>query len=53
MDDLFEISSPIINTEDVFKASGHLERFNDYMIFDSKTNEFFRIDKYLECYFEK
>ncbi|PIN75356.1 glycine--tRNA ligase [Candidatus Woesearchaeota archaeon CG10_big_fil_rev_8_21_14_0_10_37_12] len=43
-----EIDGSIILTEQIFKASGHLENFNDPVTQCKKTGQFLRADKLLE-----
>jgi len=48
-ENLMEIEDPTIMPHDVLKTSGHVDRFNDFMVKDSKNEEkFFRADKLLE-----
>ncbi|MDD3083465.1 MAG: glycine--tRNA ligase [Candidatus ainarchaeum sp.] len=44
----FEIEFPIISPEIIWKASGHLDGFNDPVIICSKCNNSFRADKLIE-----
>ena len=39
-----EIESPLIAPEEVFKASGHLEKFSDIMVTCTKCSEYYRAD---------
>lgn len=49
-----EIDDTCIMMEQVLKASGHVERFNDYIVKDSKDeSKFYRADKLLEEVMEK
>ncbi|KCZ79811.1 glycine-tRNA ligase [Anncaliia algerae PRA339] len=43
-DDLEELDTSILLSYDVLKASGHVDRFCDYMTFDSVNGEFYRAD---------
>lgn len=52
-DDINEISCTTLVPQPVFKASGHEQRFNDFMVKDEKTNEAFRVDKLIEDVIEK
>lgn len=52
-DDINEITSPTLVPQPVFKASGHEDRFNDFMVKDEKTHEAFRVDKLIEDHIEK
>ena len=48
-ENLMEIEDPTIMPHDVLKTSGHVDRFNDFMVKDSKNEDkFFRADKLLE-----
>eukprot|EP00285_Hemiselmis_virescens_P020032 CAMPEP_0173388684 /NCGR_PEP_ID=MMETSP1356-20130122/10933_1 /TAXON_ID=77927 ORGANISM="Hemiselmis virescens, Strain PCC157" /NCGR_SAMPLE_ID=MMETSP1356 /ASSEMBLY_ACC=CAM_ASM_000847 /LENGTH=686 /DNA_ID=CAMNT_0014345649 /DNA_START=34 /DNA_END=2091 /DNA_ORIENTATION=- len=48
-ENLLEIEDPTIMPHDVLKTSGHVERFNDFMVKDTKhEDKFFRADKLLE-----
>jgi len=42
-----EIDSPNLSPEDVFRASGHLDKFEDYMTVCEKCGSAFRADKLL------
>eukprot|EP00397_Hematodinium_sp_SG-2012_P019598 GEMP01020143.1.p1 GENE.GEMP01020143.1~~GEMP01020143.1.p1 ORF type:complete len:637 (-),score=171.27 GEMP01020143.1:649-2559(-) len=51
---LLEIEDTCIMLESVLKASGHVERFNDFIVKDSKDeSKFYRADKLLEEFMEK
>ncbi|KAH0571181.1 Glycyl-tRNA synthetase [Spironucleus salmonicida] len=52
-DDLFEIQCTNLVPEVVLKASGHIAKFADLMVKDSKTGECFRADKIIEQFLEK
>lgn len=43
---------PAVTPEIVLKASGHVDRFTDFMVSDSKTGECFRADHLLEAHLE-
>ena len=45
-----ELDLPVVTPEEVFKASGHVERFNDVMVRDTVTGENFRLDKLIEAW---
>lgn len=47
-ENMLEIDSTCIAPEIVLKASGHVDRFNDFLVRDVKTGEGFRADKLLE-----
>lgn len=50
---MLEIDSCILTPEPVLKASGHMDRFTDFMVKDEKTGECFRADHLLEDVMEK
>ncbi|XP_033125742.1 glycine--tRNA ligase-like [Anneissia japonica] len=50
---MLEVDCSILTPEVVFKASGHVERFSDYMVKDQKTGECFRADHLLKAHLEK
>lgn len=52
-DKMLQIDSPILTPEIVLKASGHVEKFSDLMVKDTKTNETFRVDHLLTAQIEK
>ncbi|CAG9583928.1 putative glycyl tRNA synthetase [Leishmania major strain Friedlin] len=43
-----EVDTTCLTPEEVFKASGHVTRFNDVMVRDTVTGECIRADKFLE-----
>ena len=43
-----EVECPSVTPEVVLKASGHVDRFNDLMVKDTKTLECFRADHLLK-----
>lgn len=43
-----EVDTTCLTPEEVFKASGHITRFNDIMVRDTVTGECIRADKFLE-----
>lgn len=45
---MLEVECPSVTPEPVLKASGHVDRFNDLMVKDVKTNECFRADHLLK-----
>ena len=47
-EDMLEVECSQITPEPVLKASGHVDRFTDIMIKDSKTGKNYRADKLLE-----
>ncbi|EPR79321.1 glycyl-tRNA synthetase [Spraguea lophii 42_110] len=51
--DLFEIESTILTPYQVLKASGHIDKFCDILLFDSVNGECYRADHYLKEELEK
>ncbi|HEY4161378.1 MAG TPA: glycine--tRNA ligase [Candidatus Saccharimonadales bacterium] len=47
-DDMYGIDSTVIMNPNVWKASGHVDTFNDPLIEDTKTNKRYRLDHLLE-----
>lgn len=45
---MMEIECPSVTPEVVLKASGHVDRFNDLMTRDEKTQDCFRADHVLK-----
>lgn len=43
-----ELDTTIMTLGDVLKTSGHVDKFTDWMVKDSKTNEVFRADHLVE-----
>jgi len=52
-ENMHEIETTCSTPEDVFKTSGHTERFADVMVKDMVTGECIRIDKYIEEWTDK
>ncbi|XP_053373501.1 glycine--tRNA ligase-like isoform X1 [Mercenaria mercenaria] len=52
-ENLLEVDTAMLTPEAVLKASGHVERFQDYMVKDVKNGECFRADHLIENTFEK
>lgn len=52
-EDMLEVDTSILTPEPVLKASGHVDRFADYMVKDLKTGECFRADHLIEAHIEK
>ncbi|XP_063965067.1 glycine--tRNA ligase-like [Lytechinus pictus] len=50
---MLEVDSAVLAPENVFKASGHVDRFADFMVKDGKTGECFRADHLIQSYLEK
>lgn len=51
-DKMMEIDTPTLTPQQVFEASGHLEKFADYAVKD-KEGKFYRADTYLEQFLTK
>lgn len=45
---MLELECPAVTPEIVLKASGHVDRFTDFMVTDAKTGECYRADHLLE-----
>jgi len=52
-DNMLEIETPAMTPAVVFKTSGHVERFSDFMVTDLKDDSHYRADKLLEEYCEQ
>ncbi len=50
---MLEIDCSILTPSPVLKASGHVDRFTDFMVKDLKTGECFRADHLIEAQLEK
>ncbi|CAM4763273.1 unnamed protein product [Rotaria magnacalcarata] len=50
---MLEIDCSILTPEIVLKASGHVDRFDDFMLKDTQTGECFRADHLIENHLEK
>ncbi|CAD7695721.1 unnamed protein product [Ostreobium quekettii] len=49
---MLEVECPAVTPEVVLQASGHVERFTDFMVTDMKTGECYRADHLLEAALE-
>lgn len=47
-EEMSELDTTIMTLGDVLKTSGHVDKFTDWMVKDSKTNEVFRADHLVE-----
>lgn len=47
-EDMLELDCTILTPEDVFKTSGHVDRFADWMCKDSVTGDYLRADHLVE-----
>lgn len=52
-EDMLELDCSILTPEPVLKASGHVERFADLMVKDTKNGECFRLDHLIKAHLEK
>lgn len=52
-DQLLEVDCTILTPEPVLKASGHVDRFADFMVKDVVTGECFRLDHLIKGHLEK
>lgn len=52
-ENMLELDCTIMTKYDVFKTSGHVDRFTDLMVRDLKTNDYLRADHLLEDHLEK
>lgn len=50
---MLEIDATILTPEPVLRASGHVERFSDFMVKDLKTGDCYRADHLLTHHLEK
>lgn len=50
---MLEVDCSILTPEPVLKASGHVDRFADYMVKDLKNGECFRLDHLIKAHLEK
>ncbi|XP_031618965.1 glycine--tRNA ligase-like [Contarinia nasturtii] len=52
-DQMLEIDCPALTIEPIFKASGHIGRFTDYLVKDVITNEGFRVDHLIKSHLQQ
>jgi glycyl-tRNA synthetase len=52
-DKMHQVDCSILTPEPVLRASGHLAKFSDIMVKDSKTHESFRVDHLIKAFIEK
>jgi len=52
-EEMVEISCTSVTPEAVLKTSGHVDRFTDLMVQDTKTSDCFRADKLVEEFIDK
>lgn len=51
-EEMLELDTTIMNTYDVLKTSGHVDKFADWMCKDLKNGEIFRADHLVEAVLE-
>lgn len=51
-ENMLELECPAVTPEVVLKASGHVDRFTDFMVTDEKTGDCYRADHLLEAAIE-
>ncbi|KAK9823739.1 hypothetical protein WJX72_005053 [[Myrmecia] bisecta] len=51
-ENMLEVECPAVTPEVVLKASGHVDRFTDFMVADAKTGDCHRADHLLEAHLE-
>lgn len=51
-EDMLELDCTILTPEEVFKTSGHVDKFEDWMCKDSKKGDFLRADHLVETVLE-
>lgn len=52
-ENMLELDTTVLTPHDVLKASGHVDRFTDFMVRDVKSGDFYRADHILEDRLEK
>ncbi len=52
-ENMLEVDTATITPREVLKASGHVDRFTDYLIRDAKTGDSYRADHVLEAALER
>jgi len=52
-EDMLEIDCTALTPEPVLKTSGHVDKFNDYMVKDPKNGQCYRADHLLEAHMDK
>ncbi|KAL4001830.1 glycine--tRNA ligase [Acanthocheilonema viteae] len=52
-ENMLEVDCSVLTPETVLKASGHVDRFSDWMVKDLKTGECFRADHLIKNFAEK
>jgi len=51
-EDMLELDTTILTTHDVLKTSGHVDKFADWMVKDTKNGEIYRADHLVEAVLE-
>lgn len=51
-EDMLELDTTVMTPEEVFKTSGHVEKFSDWMVRDTVTADIFRADHLVEAVIE-
>lgn len=51
-ENMLELGCTNLTIESVLKASGHVDKFSDYMVRDEKKGEYYRADKIIQEYIE-
>lgn len=52
-EDMLEVSCTCLTPEEVLKTSGHVDKFEDFMVKDMKNGQCHRVDKLIEEHCEK
>lgn len=52
-DHMLEIDCPALTIEPVLRASGHVDRFSDFLVKDVVTNECFRLDHLIKSHLQQ
>lgn len=50
---MLEVDCTVLTPEPILKASGHVDRFADFMVKDLKTGECFRLDHLIKAHLQK
>lgn len=50
---MLEVDCSILTPYDVLKTSGHVDRFTDFMVKDTKTGDFYRADHLVKAFLER
>lgn len=50
---MLEVDCPALTIEPVFKASGHIDRFTDFLVKDLVTGECFRVDHLIKSHLQQ